>query len=75
MFSCVVRILIYSSLVPRREACQGELGGAVSCCGCALAIRVNTSCASFRCENSNSVAILPGADSPIEPTAPARVTP
>ena len=30
---------------------------------------VNTSCASFRCENSNSVAILPGAHSPAELTA------
>src|SRR5262249_24981694 len=38
-------------------------------CGCASAIPVNTSCASFRCENSNSVAILPEANSPIEPRA------
>ena len=46
--------------------------GAVPCCGCALAIPVNTSCASFRCENSNSVVILPGAYSPAELTATAH---
>ena len=33
---------------------------------------VNTSCASFRCENSNSVVILPGAYSPAELTATAH---